>query len=106
LSSGFQRITEYITPGYFNEEPGISPPYISMKNWVYHPWKFQRRTEYITPEYFKEEPGISPFGYFNEDRVYHPRICQRRTVYVPPKQLTGDNPVKNRQTRRQPWKKK
>jgi hypothetical protein len=76
-----------------------------MKNWVYHPWKFQRRTEYITPEYFKEEPGISPFGYFNEDRVYHPRICQRRTVYVPPKQLTGDNPVKNRQTRRQPWKK-
>jgi hypothetical protein len=22
------------------------------------------------------------------------------------KQLTGDNPVKNRQTRRQPWKKK
>jgi hypothetical protein len=60
LSSGFQRITGYITPGYFNKELGISPPYISMKNWVYHPWKFQRRTEYIIPEYFKEEPGISP----------------------------------------------
>jgi hypothetical protein len=77
LSSGFQRITGYITPGYFNEEPGISPPdisiknwvyhppYISMKNWVYHPRIFQRRTGYIppytiTPEYFKEEPGISP----------------------------------------------
>jgi hypothetical protein len=45
---------------YFNEEPGISPPDISIKNWVYHPQIFQRRTKYITPEYFKEEPGISP----------------------------------------------
>jgi hypothetical protein len=48
LSSGFQRITGYITPGYFNEEPGISPPDISIKNWVYHPHIFQ------------EELGISP----------------------------------------------
>jgi hypothetical protein len=55
LSSGFQRITGYITPGYFNEEPGISPLDISIKNWVYHPQIFQRRTGYITPRYFKEE---------------------------------------------------
>jgi hypothetical protein len=52
---------------------------------------FQRRTGYITPEYFKEKPGISP-----------PDISKETTLK---KQLTGDNPVQNRQTRRQPWKK-
>jgi hypothetical protein len=49
---------------------------------------FQRRTGYITPEYFKEEPGILP-----------PDISKETTLK---KQLTGDNPVKNRQTKRQP----
>jgi hypothetical protein len=46
----FQRRTEYITPEYFKEEPGISPPDISMK------------TRYVTPGYVKEELGMSPLN--------------------------------------------
>jgi ubiquitin-protein ligase len=76
LSYKFQRITGYITLGYFNEKLGISPPDISMKNWVYHPWIFQRRIGYITPEYFKEEPGISPPNISMKNRVYHLQIFQ------------------------------
>jgi hypothetical protein len=44
----FQRRTGYITPGYFNEEPGISPFDNSMK------------IGYVTLEYVKEELGMSP----------------------------------------------
>jgi hypothetical protein len=33
----FNEKIGYITPGYFKEEPGISPLDISMKNRVYHP---------------------------------------------------------------------
>jgi hypothetical protein len=52
-ATGFQRITGYITPGYFNEKIG-----------------------YITPGYFKEEPGISPLDISMKNRVYHPQIFQ------------------------------
>jgi hypothetical protein len=67
----FQRRTEYITPEYFKEEPGISPPDISLKNRVYDPQIFQRKTGYITPGYFTEEPGISPPNISKKNQVYH-----------------------------------
>jgi hypothetical protein len=75
LSSGFQRITGYITP---KEELGI----------------FQRRTGYITPEYFKEEPGISPPDISMKTGYITPGYVKEELGISPLKQLTGDNPVK------------
>ena len=56
----FQRRTGYITHGYFNEEPGISPPDMSKKNRVCHPRMCQRKVGYVTPGYVKEESGRQP----------------------------------------------
>jgi hypothetical protein len=37
LSSGFQRITGYITPGYFNEKTGYITPGYFNEELIYHP---------------------------------------------------------------------